>query len=38
LTLYGSDDAGVNALTPPAYDSLTGGLEIKVFMGKIVKA
>jgi anaerobic selenocysteine-containing dehydrogenase len=38
LTLYGSDDAGVNSLTPPAFDFLTGGLEIKVFMGRIEKA
>ncbi|MDT8366076.1 MAG: molybdopterin-dependent oxidoreductase [bacterium] len=38
VTLYGHDDVGVNALTPPAFDYVTGGMEIKVFMGKIVKA
>ena len=38
VTLYGHDDAGANALTPPAFDFFTGGMEIKVFMGKIVKA
>jgi len=38
LTLYGHDDAGANALTPPVFDYLTGGMEIKAFMGKVVKA
>jgi len=38
VTLYGHDDAGANALTPPAFDFFTGGMEIKVFMGRIVKA
>ncbi len=38
VTLFGHDDAGVNALTPPAFDFLTGGMEIKVFMGRIEKA
>jgi formate dehydrogenase major subunit len=38
VTLYGHNDAGANALTPPAFDFFTGGMEIKVFMGKIVRA
>jgi anaerobic selenocysteine-containing dehydrogenase len=38
VTLFGHNDAGANALTPPAFDSLTGGMEIKVFMGRIEKA
>jgi formate dehydrogenase major subunit len=38
VTLYGQEDAGVNALTPPAFDFYTGGMELKVFMGRIVKA
>ena len=37
VTLYGYDDAGINALTPPAFDFSTGGMEIKVFMGRIEK-
>lgn len=38
VTLYGHNDVGANALTPPAFDSHTGGMEIRVFMGRIVKA
>ena len=38
VTLYGYDDAGANSLTPPAFDYFTGGMEIKVFMGRIEKA
>ncbi len=38
LTLNGEEDAGANALTSPAFDILTGGMEMKVFMGRIEKA
>jgi formate dehydrogenase major subunit len=38
MTLFGHDDAGANALTPPAFDFNTGGMEIRVFMGRIEKA
>ena len=38
VTLYGYNDAGVNALTPPVFDFFAGGMETKVFMGRIVKA
>jgi formate dehydrogenase major subunit len=36
MTLYG-EDQGVNSLTSPAFDSTNGGMEIKVFMGRIEK-
>ncbi len=38
VTLFGEEDPGVNALTPPAFDRTNGGMEIKVFMGRIEKA
>jgi len=38
VTLYGREDEGINVLTPPAFDFSTGGMEIKVFMGRIVRA
>jgi formate dehydrogenase major subunit len=38
LTLYGDDSPGANALTPPAFDFLSGGMEMKVFMGLVKKA
>jgi len=38
VTLFGYNDAGVNALTPPAFDFFSGGMEMKSFMGRIVKA
>ncbi|UCF87796.1 MAG: molybdopterin-dependent oxidoreductase [bacterium] len=38
MTLYGDDEPGANALTPPVFDFSTGGMELKVFMGRIEKA
>jgi anaerobic selenocysteine-containing dehydrogenase len=38
VTLFGEEDPGVNALTSPAFDRTNGGMEIKVFMGRIEKA
>ncbi len=37
VTLYGDNDAGANALTPPVFDYHTGGIELKVFMGRLTK-
>ena len=37
VTLFGEDDSGVNVLTPPVFDRTNGGMEIKVFMGRIEK-
>jgi formate dehydrogenase major subunit len=37
VTRYGEGDKGLNALTTPAFDNKTGGLETRTFMGKITK-
>ncbi len=37
ITLFGEEDPGVNVLTPPAFDRTNGGMEMKVFMGRIEK-
>jgi anaerobic selenocysteine-containing dehydrogenase len=37
VTLFGEDDTGINTLTAPAFDQTNGGMEIKVFMGRIEK-
>ena len=37
LTLFGEEMPGLNSLTSPVFDSHTGGLEIKTFMGRIEK-
>ena len=37
VTLFGEGDPGINALTSSAFDLVNGGMEIKVFMGRIEK-
>ncbi|MDF1535428.1 MAG: molybdopterin-dependent oxidoreductase [bacterium] len=37
VTLFGENGPGINTLTPPAFDRISGGMEMKVFMGRIEK-